>query len=363
MHLGVDLRTLDRPGMELSGLGRYGIELTSALAAARPRWRITVYGNRPEILPAPLRPRVRRTRVPTSVGPGRIAWLHGVSAFETARDRPDVWFSPAFVLPAWRRGPSVVTIHDLSFMLLPERYRGRANARYAAVATRLSAHRADRIVVGASETRELVARHLRVDPAKVEVIPYGVSERFYADSDPPDGAPYLLFVGTFEARKGLEVLYEAFRQLVAGHPSVRLVLAGSEGWGTAELLSRMQRDPLVDIHISPGDDELRELYRGALALTYLSRMEGFGLPVAEAMAAGAPVVATDLACIREFAGDAPRYVEIGDPAAVATHVATLLDNPEEVARRRAASRAAAEGLRWEAVAEATAAVLESARSC
>jgi glycosyltransferase involved in cell wall biosynthesis len=91
-------------------------------------------------------------------------------------------------------------------------------------------------------------------------------------------------------------------------------------------------------------------------------MEGFGLPVAEAMAAGAPVIATALGPIREFAGEAPLYIEVGDVDALAGHIATLRDDPAVVARCQAAGREVAQGLRWTAVAEATAEVIAAARS-
>lgn len=361
MHLAIDLRALDRAGMEQTGLGRYSLELARALAEVRPGWRITAYSNRPELVPPPLA--AVATRLPTASSAVRAAWLHVAAAVETARDRPDVWFSPTFVLPAWRRGASVVTIHDLTFLLLPERYRGHLNARYASAATRMSGRLATRVLCGASETRDLLGARLGVDPAKVAVVPYGVTDGFYsaAGCEPAGPPPYLLFVGTFEARKGLESLYEAVRRLNADGQGLRLVLAGRRGWGTEALLARMAEDPAVELRIGPSDDEIARLLREALALVYPSRMEGFGLPVAEAMAARCPVIATELGCIVEFAGEAPLYVPVGDAGAIAAQVERLLGNPAERARRQAAGARVAEGLRWASAGEATAQVIEEAR--
>ncbi len=364
MHVGIDLRVLDRKGMDIGGLGRYGLEMAIGLAAARPSWRLTLHGNRPEFLPPDLRPHVHSTRWPTGSGPGRVAWLQAGAALDVTARSADVWFSPSFVLPLWRRRPSVVAIHDLSFLLLPERYRGRANARYAATATRASARRATRIVCGAEATRQMLEHRLGVDPSKVDVVRYGVSDVFYRTDEVAACAlaqpPYLLAVGTFEARKGLEILYSAVREVNRAGTRVRLVLAGQPGWGTETLIAGLARDRAVDIRTRVSDAELAALYHGALALVYPSRMEGFGLPVAEAMAARCPVIASDLACIREYAGGAVLYAPVGDATVIAEHVDRLLDDPDEAVERVAAGSLVARDLRWSAVAERTARVIERA---
>lgn len=363
MHLGVDLRIVDRQGMELSGLGRYALELVHALAEARPGWRLSIYTSRPELLTDALRPRAQGTRWPTSRALGRAGWLALGSAFETARQRPDLWFGPSFALPPWWRGPSVVTIHDLIVMTHPDHYRGRLNARYAAATIRSSARRADRILCGSQATRGELATHLGADPAKIEVTPYGISEVFFADEGKAAAAPesaYLLYVGTFESRKGIEIAYEAFRRLRAEGRSVRLVLAGQPGWGMGSLLGELEGDPGVDIEIGPPDRRLAELMRGALALVYPSRQEGFGLPVAEAMAARCPVIASDLAPIREFGQDVPLYAPVGDPEAIAEHVRGLMGDPHATDVRRDHGARLASRMRWGGVAERTARVLEDA---
>jgi glycosyltransferase involved in cell wall biosynthesis len=360
MHVAIDLRIVDAPGMERTGAGRYALEATRSLQRARPEWRFSLFSNRPELLHRGAA-RVLRTRFPTDRAVGRIAWLHAAAALSTARGKPDVWFSPAFVLPVWWRGRAVVTIHDLTFLLLRERYRGRANAWYATVATRWSASHADRVLCGSRETRRLLVKHLGVDGAKVKVIPYGVADAFFAESTPArprDTRPYVLFVGTWEPRKGLDTLNRALHLVNADTRRVRLVLAGQPGWGTERLLDTMRGDPFVEFREKPSDQELRELYRGALALVYVSEMEGFGLPVAEAMASGCPVIASDLPPIREFAGDYPIYVSVGDSERLAAHIDHLLHGDPEAAERLARGRKLASALRWNQLGDQTADVLE-----
>jgi glycosyltransferase involved in cell wall biosynthesis len=357
MHVAIDLRILDAPGAELSGIGRYALELARELPRARPEWRFTIQSNRRDLVEEG----IRETRWPTASSLGRVSWLHGWAAVTRERPAPDLWFSPSFVLPVWWRGPSVVTIHDLTFALMPERYRGRLNAAYARRATAWSARNADRLLCGSQETKARLVEHLGVEAEGVEVIRYGVSEVFVSDGEgrrePRD--PYILFVGVFEARKGLDTLHEALRAVNASQPDLRLVLAGQPGWGTGAVVDALRRDPNVELALRPTDEELARLYRSALALAYPSRMEGFGLPVAEAMAAGCPVIASDLHCIREFAGDAVLYARPGDAAELARQIERVVDRPEQ--RRALADRGrdAAAALRWPNVGEKTARAFES----
>jgi glycosyltransferase involved in cell wall biosynthesis len=353
----VDLRLLDRPGMEHTGVGRYALEVSRALARARPPWPLLVLSNRDE-LTAPLAP--VSTRWPTHTTLGRVAWLHAGSAAVRAARQADLWFSPGFTIPLWWRGPSVVTVHDLTFMLDRDRYRGRLNAAHALRSTRRSARLAGRVLCGSRETAELLERHLGVDPGRIAVTPYGVAGAFRAEPSPSPGEhdDVLLFVGVWEARKGLETLLAAYRMLGEGRP--QLVLAGRPGWGTERVLAELRGEPGVRLEESPSDERLASLYRRALALVYPSRMEGFGLPVAEAMACACPVVASDLACIREFAGDVPLYVRPGDAAGLAVAVERLRrDAPLRAARGRAGVEAAA-GLTWDRVSEQTASAIEEA---
>jgi len=120
-------------------------------------------------------------------------------------------------------------------------------------------------------------------------------------------------------------VHAAIGRVNAQRARVRLVLAGQVGWGTEELLATLRREQHVEFRVRPDDGELAALYRDALALVYASEMEGFGLPVAEAMASGCAVVASDLPSIREFAGEVPRYIEPGDSERLAQHVEALLD--------------------------------------
>jgi glycosyltransferase involved in cell wall biosynthesis len=221
------------------------------------------------------------------------------------------------------------------------------------------------VLCGSSATRDLLVTHLGLDTDAVTVIPYGVADTFFKKQEPNTNAqpevkrePYLLFVGTWEARKGLSTLYAAMRLVNAQGKRVRLVLAGQTGWGTRSLIQEMRTDPTVEFREKPSDDDLGELYRQALALVYPSEMEGFGLPVAEAMACGCPVIASDLPSIREFAGEHPLYIDPGDSGTLANHVERLLNLDDDVTHRRTSGYKAVAPLRWSALGDLTAGVIE-----
>lgn len=365
LHVGMDLRIADSPGSERTGLGRYALEIAGGLSAVRPGWHLSIYSNRPELLPPDLSPACRSTVWPTGSSIGRVAWLHAGSILEVARHRPDIWFGPTFVTPLWWRQPAVVMVQDLVFMLMKDRYRGRINSLHATLATRSSVRRATRVLCPSAETRQVLRDRLGVPDDKLRVVPNGVSEVFFerngrGDERAAAQLPYVLFVGTFEARKGLDTLRLAMNQVNRDRPRVRLVLAGRPGWGTDLIVKGLLQDGHTEVVPSPSDRELARLYRGAVALVYPSRMEGFGLPVAEAMASGTPVVTTALECIREFAGDAALYVDPDDPVGVAGRIGQLLDEPSVAAAASAKGRRAAESLRWEGAAEHTARAIEEA---
>ena len=359
-HVCVDLRILDRPGMERSGVGRYALESTRALRRTRPEWKLTVHSNRLDLIGEVPGLDVRTTGWPTGSGLGRVTWLHLMAARTTA-PTPDLWFGPAFVSPpGWER-PSVVTIHDLVFMLEPERYRGPLNAWYATRAVRSSARRADRVLCASAATGELIIRQLEIDRAKVVAAPWGVSSAFRRSARTGVGS-YILFVGRWEARKGLVVLQAALEKAAGRGHRLSLVLAGGPGWGARDAASALLANPNVEAVTDPSDEQLAALYAGALALVYPSRMEGFGFPVAEAMACGCPVIASDLPEIRGWAQNAPLYVPTGDSSRLAEAmilVATDTQRRDEMARR---GKGITAGMTWDAYGETAARSIEAVLS-
>jgi glycosyltransferase involved in cell wall biosynthesis len=192
--------------------------------------------------------------------------------------------------------------------------------------------------------RQEVLAEFGVEPGRVAVTPLGVDETWFAPpidgidpADAPilDGPPYVLFVGTVEPRKGLPTLLEALRRCPPG-TAPRLVMAGPAGWGPELDTAGAGLDVVRSGFLT--DPRLRRLVSGATAVALPSRYEGFGLPVLEALASGAPVLASDLPVLREVGGEHAHYLPAGDPDAWAAALAGL-------AERRAAHDPAP-GIAW-----------------
>jgi glycosyltransferase involved in cell wall biosynthesis len=260
-----------------------------------------------------------------------LAWHRlGWPPVETLCGRSfDVVHSPHPLLLPSSGAAQVVTIHDLDFLVHPERAEREARRDYPRL-VRDHAHRADAVIVPSQYTASQVARRLEVPPDRVFVCPEGVPPE-WAKAPPGRGRPaarYLLFVGTLNARKNVAGLLSAYGMLVARHADAPpLVLAGSSSSEAAPWLDRLTRPPLagrVEYRGYVPASERRCLYEGALLLALPSFDEGFGLPVVEAMALGVPVVVSNRGALPEIAQDAGVIVDPDDPAALAAAMDRLV---------------------------------------
>lgn len=248
------------------------------------------------------------------------------------RDLPridaDVLWGPHGTLPVVWRKPSVVSLHDFTSITTPGRHRLKTVLSFNAFIAR-SLEQATRVACVSRVIADEAMRGFAVPAQKIEIVPNGVDASFFS----PEGeeGDYLLFAGTLEPRKGIDDLLDAWRSLAPPRP--RLVLCGDRGWrgvGQTLLSGRGQtgvsvlREPGVTITGYVTREELRELYRHAIAFVYPSRYEGFGIPPLEAMACGAPVIATRTGAIPEFAGDAALLVAPNDRAALREALARVV---------------------------------------
>ncbi|HEY6463447.1 MAG TPA: glycosyltransferase family 1 protein, partial [Polyangiaceae bacterium] len=166
--------------------------------------------------------------------------------------------------------------------------------------------------------------------------------------------PYVLHLGTIEPRKNLPVLIAAFERLLVDDPTLRLVLAGGAGWGTDALEAALAASTCADSVERLGyvdDDAVPALLRGAAAVAYPSSAEGFGLPVLEALACGAPTVTTTGSVMEAVAGDAALLAPAGDSARLADALAAAIAGGISGARRRERGLQRAHAFTWEASAE------------
>ncbi len=371
MHVGLNLVYLV-PG-ETGGTEVVARELLPALvAAAGPEVRFTAFVNRETAAAqgGPWKELMDWVTVPVDAR-NRVQWVRGEQQLLPGlarRANVDVLHSLANTAPAYGRFRRVVTIHDLIYRFYPDTH-GGLKARGMALLVPLAVRRAHRIMTVSQATADDVVRELGVDRGKIDVVPSGVGQTSRATPEPEAALrarhdlgdrPILLTVAAKRPHKNLPRLLEALALIPAERRPVLLV----PGYGTFhddELAARIAALGIAgDVRMLGwvSDAELEGLYAAAAVFALPSLYEGFGLPVLEAMARGVPVVCSDRGSLREVAGDAARRFDPERPAEIADAIASLLADPAEADRLRAAGRAQAARFTWEATARAALASYE-----
>ena len=296
--------------------------------------------------------------------PARLAWEQTGLPLVAQQVNADVVHSPHYTLPLRAGRPVVVTIHDATFFTEPELHTA-VKGTFFRSATRTALRRAARCIVPSKATRDEVVRELDADPTLLDVAYHGVdTATFHRPSEPEQervrarlgltGRQYVAFLGMLEPRKNVPALIRAWVKSVQDREDPpALVLAGGSGW-----------DVEVDVAVASVPSRLRVLRPGYLrfadlpgylggaeVVAYPSHGEGFGLPVLEAMACGAPVLTTPRLSLPEVGGDAVAYTE-PDVDSIATALSALLDDPERRAQLGNAGLARAREFTWAASAEA-----------
>jgi glycosyltransferase involved in cell wall biosynthesis len=302
MRIGIDGMAL---AQARTGVGTYTFELARALASAAPQDEFEL------ISPLPFEPSVLAGIQPANLRclyskPNvlqRRWWTIGLSSY--IRNHPlDLFHGTNYEVPLRAQCPTVVTIHDLSLLLHSSTHEARA-VRRARLLLPLMARKAKLIVTPSEVIGNEVREHLKIKPEKVFAIPLAprasfrpmplaqtveTRRRLSIEDE------FLLFVGTIEPRKNLSTLVQALEEVLRTTDlRPQLVVTGKVGWKSDEVLSQIEVSPARDrIHFTGflSDGDLRALYSSCRAFIYPSIYEGFGLPPLEAMACGAPVVAS-----------------------------------------------------------------------
>jgi glycosyltransferase involved in cell wall biosynthesis len=263
--------------------------------------------------------------------------------------------------------PSVVAIHDLSFVSHPEWFRLREGARRRWLTARSASRAAAVITISEFSKRELMDR-LDVPASKIHVIPPGIGAGGSVSSpSPPTTVPdpcRVLFVGSVFNRRHVTDLIRAFAPIARAHPGASLDIVGDNRSCPREDLRRTiageRLDTQVRWHEYVSDEQLAALYAGARAFAFLSEYEGLGLTPLEALAAGVPPILLDTAVARESCGDAAVYVPVSDLPATTRGLESLLFDPDARQRILAAAPAALAKYSWPRAARETLALLEGA---
>lgn len=366
-----------------AGINGYIYQLLRHLPAAEERndlgaqeFAFSAFLHDPEFAASPGLA-VCRSRWDTRSPWRRILWEQTRLA-ELSR-KLDLIHGLAFAAPLASSCPTVVTVHDLSFLRYPGAFRP-FNRRYLSLVTKASTRRAARVIAVSASTRQDVITLCGVPAERVVVVPNGVTPEF-RPADPVEvaafrqraGLPerYILFLGTLEPRKNLVRLIDAYARLRPGGQSdgalaiPPLIIAGAKGWYYEEIFARVSALGLTGQVAFPGFVPVEELpwwYRGAAVFVYPSLFEGFGLPVLEAMACGTPTITSRASSLPEVVGDAAILVDPEDVEQLAEAMHRVLTTPDLAGQLRAASLRQASRFSWELTAAKTREVYCSALS-
>ena len=294
----------------------------------------------------------------------RLPWEQSVLPLRLKQKRIDVCHGATFVTPLLKTCGHVVSIHDMTFHLTPERHSLLKRAYFRAMIPQM-ARRSERVIAISESTKRDLVSLLEIKEEKICVTHLGVDKRFRPVTDEQEltrvrqkyklSPKYILYVGLIEPRKNVETLVDAYHA-DSLHTEFELVLAGNLGWGYRPLLKKVANSHVRNRIRMPGyvaDADLPALFSMAATFVYPSVYEGFGLPVLEAMACGAPVITSQVSSLPEVAGDAAILVDPTDPKSLASALQKAL--ADEHLRKSLSERGIqrAQLFTWEKTAQKT----------
>lgn len=361
------------------GIGRYTRELIHALTAEATQLTYKLFSARPPaVLPVPdslpVAPHVSHHPAPVDE-----QWLYRLwyrarlpVPVQLFMGGIDLFHSPDFVLPPVRgRVPTIVTVHDLSFIHYPETFPANLVA-YLNRVVPWSVGRANHILADSLSTSRDLQSLWGVAPERITVLYSGVSERFKPVGDQAMltaarqryglDEPYVLAVGTVQPRKNYEMLIRAFRPVAERYPH-SLIIVGGKGWLDEDLPREIERQGLhgrVRLAGFVDDADLPAVYAAADLLAFPSLYEGFGLPILEAMACGTPVITSNVSSLPEVAsGESAILLSPHDEEAWTAALLRLLGDEGLRRELTAAGLARSAQFSWRAAARQLAALYES----
>jgi glycosyltransferase involved in cell wall biosynthesis len=374
-RIGIDITSALTQG---AGIGRYTRELVGALVETNQTESFVLFSAK-QPAQVPVAARIpQAANVSYHQAPVSERWLYRLwyrldlpIRVEWVTGKLDLFHSPDFVLPPVAHDiPTLLTVHDLSFVHFPETFTPSL-VNYLNKIVPRSVSRSSHILADSEATRRDLLEMYQVPLDKITVLYSGVNKRFkpvnkerrlqvVRDKYGVGRRPYILSVGTLQPRKNYEMLIRAFRPVAAANPH-NLVIAGGKGWLYDRMIEEISRQGLEDRVQLVGfvdDEDLPALYSDASLFAYPSLYEGFGLPLLEAMACGVPVLNSNASCLPEVAGAATKQLPPNDQQTWSVAMMSLLSNAEERSRMVAAGFLQARRFTWERAAQQLSAIYD-----
>ncbi len=354
-----------------AGVSNYSRHLLTALGqlagtADGADLALTAFVNSAELAISGVR--LRHTTLPLHHPLARIGWEQMILPLALQMQQMALVHGLVNVLPLATTVPGVVTVHDLSFARTPEAFPA-LKRWYLTRLCRASADKAQAVIAVSRQTADDLMTIFQLPAHKIHVIHNGIAAHFVpqpataiAELRQRHQLPsrFFLYLGTLEPRKNLPLLIRAYaRWRTAATPAdrnVKLILAGGKGWFYKEIFQLVTELELTDHILFPGYIPAAELpvwYSAALAFIYPSRLEGFGLPVLEAMACGTPVLCSAIPSLREVAADYALFFPVDEELALADLLRRVLSEPTSTASLAQAGQTHAARFTWARAAAAT----------
>ena len=280
----------------------------------------------------------------------RLATVHAVNrwgewALDAVLGSTDIFHAGVLQGCAPRKTLMTSTVFDLTPVVVPQHHL-QSVVRQDAVFTDRVLRKSAGLIAISENTRQDAIRALGIAPEKIRVVYPGLPDSYYNAKPLARPKPYVIYVGSIEPRKNLSTLLDAWKLLT---PALRedfdLVIAGPAGWDTPEMHARVRAESTYLGYVPEVD--LPSLIAGATLLAYPSLYEGFGYPVAQAMAAGVPVVTSATSCLPEVTGGAAALIDPRSAAELASAIGSLLESPQKRQSMILAGRQVAERYRWQ----------------
>jgi glycosyltransferase involved in cell wall biosynthesis len=362
MRIAVNTRLLLADKLE--GIGWFAHETLSRITKAHPEHSFLFLFDRPYDPRFVYGPNVEPIVVPP---PTRHPLLYrlwfGIQVPRILRThKADLFLSPDGFLSLSTDVPQLSVMHDLNFEHYPEDLPAAYSRYYRSFFPRF-AKKAARIVTVSGFSKQDIVKHYGVDADRIDVVHNGVSavyvplplaEHATVRQKLTGGAPYLIYVGSMHARKNVARLLLAFDKLAAEHPELRLVFVGERMFHDLRMdaaWAEVKHKDRVVFTGRLGQQELRKALGAALGLVYVSYFEGFGIPVAEAMRCGVPVVCANATSLPEVAGDAALYCDPFNVDDIARAMRQVVDDPALRERLAASGLQRAERYTWDRTAD------------